>query len=198
MKRLLCFAISSVIILSSFKLNHSFAVKDYLSVPSVILNKSTYSLSWSSHPTETYYKHEYLTAGQKSDTYTNMVMIEAVVGEISLADVVKGKMAELDQRKATDPVTNYQIVQNKAKGEYLLDFVLSQSAAGKTSIAEWNAYRYVPLTDKNGKKGILLFSYSKRGYGDGVTDFLKTLKTARVADINTIANYTIPAITIKN
>ncbi len=34
--------------------------------------------------------------------------------------------------------------------------------------------------------------YSKRAYGDAGTAFLKQLKTARTADINTMATYKLP------
>jgi hypothetical protein len=173
-------------------------VKDYFAIPGpVTFNKTNYYLSWSSHPNDNYYKQEYLPSGEKAETFSNMIMIEALVGDMSLQDAVQTKIAEIEQRKKTDPVANYQIIKNPSTGEYLLDFVYSQSTGNKTSVVEWNAYRYVSLKDKSVSNGVLLFAYSKRGYGDAVTNFLKTLKTGRQADINMIAAYKIPGVKLK-
>ena len=186
-----------IIVFSSYTLkNNTQKVKDYFSISTVQYNKTMYQLSWSAHPSDTYYKQEYLSAGEKSEKYTHMIMIEAVVGDISLKDAVGTKINELEQRKKSDPVANYQVIENKATGEYLLDFVISQSSGGAGDVTEWNSYRYSNLKDKSGKKGIQLFAYSKRGYGAATTTFLKNLKTERPKDINIFAAYKAPEVTI--
>jgi hypothetical protein len=168
-------------------------VKEYLSVPGPVeFNKTMYSLSWSSHPNNAYYKQEYLPSGEKSETFSKMMMIEAFAGELTPKDAMMNKVSELDERKKTDPVTNYQFIENRATGEYILDFVISSN-----DIVEWNAYRYTTLKDKAAGKGIVLFAYSRRAYGKATTGFLKALKAERVKDINTLANYKIPEIKIK-
>lgn len=171
--------------------------KDYLHVPGPVeFNKLKYDLSWSSHPSATYYKQEYVPAGQTVEKFTKMILIEAVTGEFNLQDIVKGKTAELDQRKSSDKVTNYQVIENKATGEYLLDFVISAPGNNNNTIVEWNAYRYRKLNDKSGKKGIMLFAYSRRAYGSATTKFLEDLKKERTADINVLAAYSIPQVTL--
>lgn len=171
-------------------------VKDYLHVPGPIeFNKIKYGLSWSSHPSATYYKQEYLPAGQVADKFTKMILLEAVTGEFKLPDIVKAKTTELDNRKPSDPVTNYQVIENKSTGEYLLDFVLSAPGANGETIVEWNAYRYRLVKDKSGKKGLVLFAYSRRAYGSATTAFLRGLKNERTADINAVAAYPIPQVT---
>jgi len=173
--------------------SYSQTVKDYLSVPGPLsYNNTSYRLSWSSHPAANYFKQEYLPAGQQSATYTNMLIIEAVTGAIALKDAVSAKINEITERKKTDALANYQVIENKATGEYLLDFIMSQSSGNTVSVVEWNAYRYSTFKDKAGKTGIRLFAISKRGYGDATTTFLKTLKTARQKDIAVLAAYKIP------
>ncbi len=197
MKLLSVFGVMAILCLFSFKLiDNSEKVKDYFTIlGSVEYNKTMYNLSWSDHPNSNYFKQEYIPATEKPETFRKMIMIEAVVGDISLRDAVKSKIDELEQRKKTDPVTNYQVIENKQKGEYILDFVVSQSN-NKQSIVEWNAYRYLKLKDKSGNKGIMLFAYCRRGYNAGTTNFLKSLKTERLADINSFAAFNVPGVQI--
>jgi hypothetical protein len=172
-------------------------VKDYLSIRGPIeFNKTAYQLSWSAHPSATYYKQEYLPAKQTSATFTNMILFEAVEGNIVLADAVKAKTNELDARKRTDALTNYQLIKNPSTGEYILDFVISQSAGTAASIVEWNAYRYMDLKDKAGKNGVLLVAYSRRSYDDSTANFLVALKKERTRDVNTLSNLKIPVVKI--
>ncbi len=121
------------------------------------------------------------------EKFTKMILIEAVTGDFNLQDIVKAKTMELDKRKPVDDVTNYRVIENKVSGEYLLDFVMSEG-----SIVEWNAYRYRKLNEKAGKKGIMIFAYSRRAYGSATTKFLEGLKQERPADINALAAYKIP------
>ncbi|MEP7166261.1 MAG: hypothetical protein ABI741_16280 [Ferruginibacter sp.] len=168
-------------------------VKDYFTVPGPVdFNKTMYSLSWSSHPNNDYYKQEYLPANERSETFNKMIMIEALVSSMTPKEAAMAKIKELDQRKKIDPVTNYQFIENPATGEYVVDFVISSN-----DIVEWNAYRYINLKNKSSENGLMLFAYSKRSYGAASTNFLKSLKTERVKDINAVATYKIPGIKLK-
>ena len=172
-------------------------VKEYLSVPGPLqFNGMAFQLNWSSHPNNNYYKQEYLPPNEKTETFTKMLMIEALVGNADIPTIVKQKMAELDSRKQTDAVTNYSVINNPSNGEYLLDFVISQES-GKQTIVEWNAYRYVKLDPQDATKGLLLFAYCRRSYGAATTNFLKALKTDRTADVKKLATYKVPAVKIK-
>ncbi|MEP6749173.1 MAG: hypothetical protein ABJB86_15675 [Bacteroidota bacterium] len=196
MKSLSYISLLTIITLTSFKLKESTAtVKDYFNLSNPVeFNKINYSLSWSAHPAENYYKQEYLSGNEKSESFNKMVMIEAAIGNISLPDAVKAKINELEQRKKNDPLANYQVIKNQKNGEYILDFIMGQSTGGKTSVAEWNAYRYMPLVNIAGKTGILLFAYSKRAYGTSIPNFLTSLKKERLNDINILLVYKMPAI----
>ena len=155
--------------------------KDYLTVPGpIIFESKTYNLSWSSHPADNFYKQEYIVKGADADKYKTMIMIDVVTGEANIKNVVAAKVNELKKMKESNPVINYEIIDNPKTGEYMLDFLLTANAPdGSISIIERNVYRYKVVTDKAGQKGILLLGVSTRGYGAEVTPFLTALKASR-------------------
>jgi hypothetical protein len=171
-------------------------VSDRLSVPGpIIFGAETYVLSWSSHPSPGYYKQEYLPAGQTSEHFRQMVLVEAVM-DADVERAVARQVEWLNKRKSTDPTVNFAILKNPKNGEVILDFVLSSDEPQREYIAEWNAYRYARLTLKDGKPGVLLFGISRRAYCDGATDFLRALKATRPQEIDALAKYPLPPVTL--
>ena len=168
---------------------------DRLAVPGPIeFSGATYSLSWSSHPSPEYYKQEYLPAGEDADTFLHMVLIDAITRGTTVERAAAVQEDMLDKRKATDPYVHFAEFRNESTGEILLDFILSAKTAGGGLIVEWNAYRYAPLSGKDGETGVLLFGISRRAYDDGVTDFLSALKASRMEEITSLAKFTLPAV----
>ena len=166
-----------------------------LSVPGPIMfGADTYRLSWSSHPSANYYKQEYLPDGQTSERFQQMVLVEATLQEADVERVVASQVQWLDKRKATDPVVNYAILKNPKTGEAILDFLLSSDEPKLDYVVEWNAYRYAPLPQKDGKLGVLLFGITRRAYGDDSTNFLRALKATRPQEIDALAKYALPAV----
>lgn len=164
-------------------------VKDVLGIPGPIsLDGESYALAWSSQPSPSYRKQEYLPAGQQLASYTQMVMVEAMTGGATIQDAVAIKVDMLKQRKATDPLVNYDVIRNDSTGDMMLDFIMSDRSTG-TLIVEWNAYRYTKLDD-----GVALFAVSRRGYGDQAKAFLVGLKSMRPKTINALAKLTLPAV----
>ena len=173
--------------------SQSDVVKDYLGVPGPITYDNVqYVLSASYHPSDAYYKQEYVPAGENIDRYNKMVFIDAYITDMTPKDVVSKKIAELEERKKTDPVVQYRVIQNDETGEYLLDFVLSDANGDKISVAEWNGYIYKSFTSSTGKKGVLIFALSVRGYDDHIKDFLTNLKTDKGYYIKAITSYKVP------
>jgi hypothetical protein len=165
---------------------------DYLGIPGPIEFAGTqYHLAWSSRPSADYIKHEYLPSGQKPETYTDMVSVELLTSGVSLADTVKAQTTMLDRRKSSDPLVNYQLLQNPNGSQIVLDFLMSDESSGAV-IVEWNAYRYVSVAMHDGKNGVILFALSRRHYGEGASDFLKALKTKRTADVDALVNHAVP------
>ncbi|MEO6720243.1 MAG: hypothetical protein ABIN67_07740 [Ferruginibacter sp.] len=173
---------------------------DWLNVtgPITFENKS-YSLSWSSHPSANFYKQEYLVKGDQADKFKTMILLDVVTGETDIKNVVAAKVAELKKMKETNPVINYEVIDNSATGEYMIDFLLTANAPdGNISIVERNVYRYKTFADKNGHKGIMLFGISARGYDADVTKFLTALKANRKDTMNKLAQYKLPEVTVMN
>ena len=147
------------------------AVENYLNTPTQIkLNGTDYTLSWSSHPSENYYKQEYIPQNNELETYKEMISVDLVTGPLTAKDAVDQKIQEIEARKATDRVSNYALKEDKETKELILDFMMSEGS-GESTILEWNVYRYANYEDAAGNKGISLFSLSKRGYGIGVAQF---------------------------
>ena len=147
------------------------AVENYLNTPTQIkLNATNFILSWSSHPSENYYKQEYIPQNNELETYKEMISVDLVTGPLTAKDAVDQKIQEIEARKATDRVSNYALKEDKETKELILDFMMSEGS-GESTILEWNVYRYANYEDAAGNKGISLFSLSKRGYGIGVAKF---------------------------
>lgn len=172
-------------------------VNDYLSIPGPLkLDQKMYNLVWSSHPNENYFKQEYLHSDENLNKYNRLVMIDFIKGDYSLKNIVDQKVGELQEMKKTNPVVNYQILENN--GEYILDFLISENSKdGKeVLIAERNVYRY-KLISNNNNKGILLFAVSERGYKENMNDFFNNLKNHSSKLIEMVGNYKLPEIQIK-
>jgi len=174
---------------------HSQSAIDRLSLPGgVDFNGETYRLSWSSHPTPDYYKQEYLPAGQTSERFQRMMLIEAIVRGLGVNDAVTAQIGKLNKRKATDPTVNFAVLKNAKNDEVILDFILSAKDPRDEDIVEWSAYRYATLKGKGNESGVLLFGITRRAYGNETADFLRSLKSARPADINALAAHPLPAV----
>ena len=167
---------------------------DRLGVPGPIaFGGEPYLLGWSARPSPHYYKQEYLPAGQVPERYRDMVIVEAVIGDIPPAQAAAEQVRLLEARKASDPVTGYDLLQNADGSELILDFVLSDTSSGEV-LVEWNAYRYLPLADGAGQAGTVLFAISRRAYGDDARPFMEQLGERRRAEIEALAAFAVPAV----
>jgi hypothetical protein len=170
---------------------------DYLGVIGPIsFDKGSYILYWTSHPTDNYYKQEYLAKGDTIEKFKKLIILEVLTGKAKLKDIVAIKVAELKKIKASNPVVNYETFEKD--GEVMLDFLISENTPdGKyLNIVERNVYRYKPVVERNGQKCVLLFGVSERAYGDDIDKFFPNLKAHRYDLINSVGAFNIPEITI--
>ena len=169
---------------------------DYLNLAKPILfDKMVYKLTWSAHPTDNYFKQEYISTSDNPEKFKRLLTFDVLIGNQELKDKKKKKVEELKDLKQTDPIINYRVLE---KGnEIMLDFVLGgYSADGKSlNIIERNVYRYT-LLNKNTLKGILLFAVSDRAYGNEIDDFLSDLKNNQLDLLNAVTAFHIPEITV--
>jgi hypothetical protein len=198
MKKQPLLLLMAILLLSGFTIFTNDKVIDYLNVPGPItFNQLNYHFSWSAHPNNNYYKHEYLPNGETGEKYSKMLLLEAVTGDFSVKDIVNAQIKMMEERKKTDAFARYELIENADKGEVILDFMLSDGHQNGAGIVEWNAYRYKAFSDKSGHKGVLLLGISMRGYGKQVESFLKLLKNDRVNVRNALAAYHMPDVTVK-
>ena len=186
------------LLLTTFAFGQTTKPTEYLGVAGQIsFDKTSYNLAWTSHPTDNYYKQEYLAKGDTIEKFKKLILLEIITGKTKLKDVVATKIAELKKMKAANPVVNYETFEKD--GEVMLDFLVSENTAdGKyLSIVERNVYRYKSVVDKNGQKGILLFGVSERAYGDDIDKFFPNLKAHRFDLINLVGAYELPEIKIE-
>ncbi|PTM42344.1 hypothetical protein [Bosea sp. 124] len=177
---------------------HAADVVDRLGIPGPLaFDGTSYGLAWSAHPSPTYFKQEYLPAGQVSASYDSMLIVEVLDGGASVQSALAAQVRLLNQRKGKDPLVKLDVIQNSRTGEALLDFLISARNAKGVEIVEWNAYRYVPRKAGDGREGVMLFAVSRRAYGDDkIRGFLTDLKTKRPADINRLARHALPTARI--
>jgi hypothetical protein len=169
---------------------------DYLSVPGPItFDKTTYNLIWTSHPSDNFYTQEYIPAGDTVEKFKTMVLID-VTRDVKIKDLVANMISRIEKLKKDNPVVHYEVFENK--GEYMLDFLLSENTPdGKyVHFVERNVYHYKTITDAAGQKEVLLFGISTRSYWDDVTPFLASLKSNRDDLINKVGQYDTPKIMI--
>ena len=149
---------------------------------------TAFSFAWSANPHENYYVQEYLPQGESLEHYTQMFNVSVIFWDRSPLDAVQAKIAELDQRKKIDPVTNYMAAENN--GEYILEFIVSDSNNGKMNTVELDVHHYKHMTI-NGKKATVLSFYSSRAYGDDITAFIQSIPQKRSAWYEGMSNLKI-------
>jgi len=153
----------------------------------------TYHLAWRSDPSPDYSKFEYLPQDQELPYYHNMLLLERLFNGMTIEDVVNHQRDFLNERVQTDPVVQHRLIHNESTGEYLLDFVLSDEDEDGDTIVEWNAYRYIPVQNADGRQGVQLYGYSARGYGDeGARAFLIDLRKNRIPRIQALISASVP------
>ncbi len=137
-----------------------------------------YYLVWSSHPQENYYLQEYLPKGESLDHYNQMFTVSVLFLDRTPLEAVTAKVAELEERKKTDPVTNYSVAKNG--DEYILEFIVSDTKNDEIHTVEVDIHYYKQMTI-NGKKASVLSFYSGRAYEDDIIPFIKSIPEKRNA-----------------
>ena len=173
-------------------------VIDYLSVEGPLkFNETDFDLKWSDKPNDNYYIQEYLPKGENLNDFNQMLTIHLFDTDVKLKDAVNQKANELDKRKKTDDVCNYQVTESPDGKEFILDFLLSESKDDEMTIVEFNIYHYRQIELGKKHKAIAVYAYSKRSYGNGITDFFNTLGEDRNSLLNEMISTEKPIINIK-
>jgi hypothetical protein len=170
-------------------------VNDKLGVKGPIkYNNTLFHLSFADKSNGNYYVQEYLPAGDKVESFHNMMSIFLLVDTLSVRNAVKAKADELEKRKKEDPVCRYELNESPDGKEIMVDFVLAQAKGDKVAVVEFNIYRYKQIILADGKKALIIYAYSKRGYSDGITAFFDDLKENRIRYLNGMITADMPDI----
>lgn len=161
-------------------------------------NKTDYKLSWSAKPNENYLIQEYLPKGENFDSFNQMLTIHLFITDINTESAVNQKVNELIKRKNTDPICNYQVTKSPDGKEYLVDFLLGESKDSMMTVVEFNLYRYKQIEIPKRGKALIVYAYSKRGYGNDITAFFKALDNDRISYLKEMISTNIPTVTIEN
>jgi hypothetical protein len=160
-------------------------------------NKTNFNLASAQKVNENYYIQEYLPDKEVFDSFDQLLTIHLFLTSISPDRAAKQKLAELTERKKTDPICNYQTNQSPDGKEVMVDFLLGESKDNKMTIAEFNVYRYKQIDIGKNEKAIFVYAYSKRAYGADITAFLKNLKADRIEYLNQMIVTEMPKAKIK-
>ncbi|MBP6303787.1 MAG: hypothetical protein KA501_10425 [Bacteroidia bacterium] len=162
----------------------------------LVFNKTNFNLSWTDKPNESYFIQEYLPEGEKADSFNQMLTIHLFNTDVSTKEAVAQKIKELNARKKTDAVCNYEVNESPDGKEFIIDFLLGESKNDRMTIVEFNVYRYKKIEVSKNRKAVVVYAYSKRSYGDGITEFFKTLKQDRISFLNQMISADLPAVII--
>jgi hypothetical protein len=196
MKPISFLLLSGLITMTAFGQNNQKPVDRLGITGPVNFDNKAYILSWSSHPSANYYKQEYMQAGEDVNRYKSMVMVEAAKGSVTPKLAMDSKVAELKEMAFTNPFISYENFSLAEKGEYILDFVVTQNSVDNKSaiIAERNVYRYRSLPN-NG--GVMLFAISVRSYGPDTKSFIANIKNGRNVLVDKVKGFSLPEVRIK-
>jgi len=193
MKKYLFALISTTVLMSFTTFNNEpvdrIGVKGPLS-----FNQTSFNLSWTDKPNDTYFIQEYLPEGEKVKHFNQMLTLHLFDTNIKVEDAVIQKVEELEIRKITDPTCKYKVMKSPDGKEYIVDFLLGESKKDKMTIIEFNIYRYKQVDLGNNKNGLLVYAYSKRAYDKNITSFLKNLVNDRTHLVNVMIGSEMPAL----
>lgn len=161
-------------------------------------NNTNFNLTWTAKPNDKYYIQEYLPNGEKLENFNQMLTIHLFDTDITPRLAVEQKIKELTERKKTDAICNYQVIESPDETEFIIDFLLGESKDNQMTVVEFIVYRYKQIQIDEKKTALIVYAFSKRGYGENITVFFQTLKDDRVKYLNEMISIEIPTIMIEN
>ena len=191
MNKLVLFLFVMIASFSSIAQNNSTdsSVKYFDMGKSIKFCDTEYKFAWSTHPYDFYYLQEYLPDGETFDNYTQMFTVGVIFyGDASYNSefALQAKIEELEKRKKTDRVCRYIVAENN--GEYILDFIVSDSKNDKLNFVEADIHYYKDVTINGIKANI----YSRRAYGDDIIPFMKSIPSLRSEWYENITKLPLP------
>lgn len=161
---------------------------------SLVLDGIPHRLVGHAQPRPGYVKTAYLPAGQRLGSHQRMVVVEALVGS-SVPEAARVQVELLQERRATDPLVNFDVRSNPRTGEAIVDFTRGGRTDDGRAYVEWTAYRFVPI-DQGGVRGVGLFGLSLRAYDGDRLEFARELRDVRPRELAAVTAARIPALVL--
>lgn len=171
--------------------------KDAIGVPGPIeYNGTKFELAKTNHPRDNYYEQFYIPAGEKLDSFQQMMSVFLYDSAYTPEDAAIVREAELRERKKTDLMCNFQKTVNKQKGEFMVDATTGEAKGEALLSYRFTIYRYKQISLGKKRPGLVVYGYAAQRYLDSIPPFLKTLREERIRRLNELGNTDIPAITL--
>lgn len=158
--------------------------------------QTAFNLAFSSHPTASFYLQEYLPKGETMDHFTRLLTVRVTNQNTDVKQLVNEKITELEARKKTDVMCNYQVMANDKSQEVIVDFIVSDKINDPQAIVEFSIYRYRQIALGATRRAVLIYAYSQRSYGSAVNAYLKALPQTRRAALDALAKTPLPVVKI--
>ncbi|WP_374440763.1 hypothetical protein [Epilithonimonas sp.] len=159
-------------------------------------NKTEFNLVWSQKPQDNYYVQEYIPKNETVDRFNELITVNVFLVNNTVQNAVQQKIENLNKRKETDKLCNYNIIESPDGKEFILDCLLSLEKDNKLNTVEFIIYRYKQIELENHKKALLIYSYSKRSYDEHIPEFLKHLAVEKTDLLNVMISKDLPEIKI--
>jgi hypothetical protein len=151
----------------------------------------SYELAWTNTRDGNFYIQEYIPRGQKLETYTQMITVKLLKKETALSVVTLERMNLLEERKKSDALCQYALIESPDSKEYILDFITSESEGKILKSASFSIYRYRQI-EIAGKPALLQLAYTQRAMSDGIEGMLRSVAAKRDYLISAMAETTMP------
>lgn len=202
-------SILSIITLSLFSLplssQHSIDLSQYappterLSYPDPInFNGNEYFLALSKQNSPTWVQQQYVMRDDDVNDYKELINISYFDKEIFLEDAVNQKINFVENRKEKlqDKYSFVEVTESPDGLEIVVDYITTTDLGeDEEPYAEYNIDRFKSF-DNNGKKSFLIYTYSKRLYGD-LKYSTRSLSKERGKLLEAIIKTQIPTVTYK-
>jgi len=171
-------------------------VVDRLGVPGPLMfNKVQYKLAYSAKQRENYYLQQYLPEGDTLSHFRQMLGLHVFTVSGTAEEAMKQKGRELKERQKTDVVCHYQVTQSPHGKEFVLDFITSESEDGdKPKWVEFSIYHYAPAVLFDKRKEVVIYTYSKRVYGEEVLPFMRSFADERPKYLDEMVRIGLPVV----
>lgn len=171
---------------------------DRLRIPGPLtFNGNEFFLVWSKQNSPTWAQQQYVQRDDDFNNYKELINISYFDKEIDIDTAVKQKV-EYVQKKKQDKDKNFfiNVTESPDENEIVVDYLITITPKDGEPYAEYDMDRFISHENRLKKKYFVIFSYSKRFFGD-LKSAAKSLSKERSKLMEEIISLKIPKILYK-